>query len=290
MLMRMRVPLHALVGATMLVGLAWLVLTPPPRATGEQSEPGLVVRAPRPMDPMGAHRMGAGVMSEAAMKQMADTWWAKHPPVGASSHQVQSATFTAQNFRFDTDFDAATQIDTAKISVGQTVLWQWINGGHTVTSGAGSDDPAMGALFNQPLDTTHHSFSFTFNTAGTFPFFCGPHELSDMKGVVVVSGTAGVPPAGSGPLGFTADPSPNPTRTGAGFSFALRVAGRCRAEVFDARGRRAAVPLDEELLPGPHAGAWDGRTLAGTRAAAGIYYLRLTLPGYAGSRTIAVTR
>jgi len=50
-------------------------------------------------------------------------------------------------------------------------------------------------------------------------------------------------------------------------------------EVLDASGRRVALLHDGPLGPGPQEIAWDGRTLAGERAASGAYFYRLRCGG-----------
>jgi plastocyanin len=65
-----------------------------------------------------------------------------------------------------------------EVQVGETVTW--INddsGRHTVTSEDGAFDSGM--LGNG------RSFSFTFDKAGEYPYFCGPHR--SMVGTVVVT-------------------------------------------------------------------------------------------------------
>jgi len=229
-------------------------------------------------------------MSDAAMKKIADAYWATHPRVGKLSPQTAAAvTFNTGNVYFDSDGNLATQVDTAKITVGQSVLWQWVGGFHTVTNGFGGADPNSGLLFDQPNDATNQQFTFTFNSAGFFPFYCIFHEGLVMKGIVLVRNTTDVPSPRAA-LGFTAEPAPNPTTAESRFGFALRQSGRVRAEVLDVRGRRVALILDRDLDAGPHLAAWDGRASTGTHAAAGVYYLRLTLPGFAGTRRVVIAR
>lgn len=272
--MRWRVTVRVLTGVVLVFAVVWFALGGPGRVVSQPVSDGHTDHA---------------MMTEAGMRRWSDAWWASHRPVGASSSQAAAATFSVTNFRFELDGNSATQIDTARISVGETVNWTWITGIHSITNGTGSGDPAAGTLFDQPMDTNHKSFSFAFPNPGTFLFFCRPHELSDMKGVIVVSAVTGAP-APEAALGFTSDPAPNPTRDGARFAFSLRVPGRARAEVFDARGRRVAVALDGDLPSGPHTGGWDGRMTGGARAATGVYYLRLTLPGYSAGRAVAITK
>ena len=228
-------------------------------------------------------------MTEAGMQEWARSWWASHSPVGIASGLTPADTFRVRNFSFDADGNSATQVDTARILVGESVLWQWVEGTHTVTSGTDNNDPGAGTLFDQPSGSGAQQFNFAFPNAGTFPFFCRPHDFLQMKGVVVVSSTTGVPLAGPA-LGFTSAPAPNPARAGVTFGFALREAGRARAEVFDAGGRRVALALDRDLDAGPHVGTWDGRVNGGAKAGPGLYYVRLRIPGFSGSRAVVIAR
>jgi len=57
-----------------------------------------------------------------------------------------------------------------------------------------------------------------------------------------------------------------------------------RLELFDVRGRRLRTLVSGGLAAGTHTAAWDGRTERGERAAAGVYFLRLTTP--AGRRNL----
>ncbi len=142
---------------------------------------------------LAAPRKAAGG-GEGSMPGMNMSWFASHPRVGAMAATVlpPAATFTVQNYRFDLDANAATQVDTARILVGQVVAWSWINGVHTITNGTGDGDPNAGLLFDQPSQTGFTTFSYQFNTPGTYPFYCRYHgALFNMTGVIIV--TAPVP-------------------------------------------------------------------------------------------------
>lgn len=79
------------------------------------------------------------------------------------------------------------------INVGDTVFWQRVAGSHTVTNGTGSGDPSVGTLFDATINAGNTSFDFTFNTPGTFPYFCRPHEFANMKGTITVQGGNNAP-------------------------------------------------------------------------------------------------
>lgn len=235
----------------------------------------------------GGYPMAA--MSEAAMQRMGEAWFARHPETPSRTAGVITFadTVLVKNFVFDTDGNTAN-IDTVKINEGDTVLWQWVNGSHTITSGTGSADPNAGVMFNANSNTANRQFQFTFPNAGVYPYFCVFHEGSNMIGYVQVQSLTGVPSSQPARAGFVTDPAPVPSRGGVAFRFALSRAGHARADVFDVRGRRVTTVLDAEYGIGVFPGAWNGRAAAGSRVASGVYYLRLTLPGSTATRRIVI--
>jgi len=65
---------------------------------------------------------------------------------------------------------------------------------------------------------------------------------------------------------------------------------RVTISLFDVTGRRVATPLDEVRSAGEHKLLWDGRTTNGRPAASGVYFVRLTTPGFAASSRLTVVR
>src|SRR5262245_35510011 len=250
-------------------------------ATGLMLSTAKIVRQAKAAEPAAAassqcHHVA---MSDAEMKRWVNEFYATHPKVGDPSIEAAIDTFLATGTVFDTDHNLATQVDTMTIIRGQTVLWKWMDGTHSVTSGKSGDINA-GSLFDQPLDVNNPTFSFTFNTSGTFDFFCRPHVTFGMRGVVVVRALTDVRPADGDveSSGFVGAPVPNPSHGDVTVEFALRTAGRARLEVFDVAGREVAVALDRDLGAGRWQSQWDGRTQDGRAASAGVYYLRLQVP------------
>ena len=243
--------------------------------------------------PPAVHAMAGMAMTDATMQQQVDAWYAAHPARGTSTTAAPVDSFLANGFVFDLNtVGFGGTVDTAKINVGETVLFKWLSGSHTVTNGTSSLDPNVGTLFDVPLDITHLRFSYTFNTAGTYVFFCRIHESFNMFGVVKVAAPTGVEPVAgeAAGWGFASAPWPNPTRGGASFRFAIARPGRARVSVFDLEGRRVAVPVDLEMGAGSHSGSWDGRTSGGAPAPAGVYVLRLEAPGTTDTRRVTIER
>ena len=80
------------------------------------------------------------------------------------------------------------------IHVGDTVTWtvtQTVGAAHSVTSGNPSD-ANPGTVFDSgvSLRNNGNTYSHTFATAGTFPFFCTVHPTT-MRGTVIVQAGAG---------------------------------------------------------------------------------------------------
>jgi plastocyanin len=247
--------------------------------------------APRAAGRGEAHAMSMS-MTAAAMRQRVAEWYATHPSRGGSASAAPADSFLASGAVFDRDHSSLTPVDTAFITRGDAILFKWGSGIHTVTSGEGSLDPNSGLLFDHVLAAVTDNFTFVFDTVGTFPFFCYVHEGFGMRGAVVVREVASAPPAGAivGRFGFIAPPWPNPTRDGVSCRFAINRAGHARLEVLDLQGRRVAVMLDRDLGAGEFGSTWDGRMADGARAPAGVYLVRLSVPGRSESRRLSLER
>jgi plastocyanin len=169
--------------------------------------------------------------------------------------------------------------DLVVINVGDTVQWVWTGFSHTVTNGVDLADPAVGTLFDAPLNSLNRTFSRTFTTPGTVPFFCRPHLVMGMTGTIIVQAAAAaeqVPVRAA--LGLTGAPNPFNPRTV--ISYTLPAAAGVRMSVFDAAGRRLRVLSDGAAQDaGRHEMTWDGLGDDGRAAAAGVYMLTIDAVG-----------
>ena len=77
------------------------------------------------------------------------------------------------------------------IQPGDTVQWTWSAGGHSSTSGSPG---SPSGLWDSGILNQGATFSHTFNTAGSFPYFCSPHgACCGMTGTVTVSSPTPTP-------------------------------------------------------------------------------------------------
>ncbi len=97
----------------------------------------------------------------------------------------------------------------------------------------------------------------------------------------IVDATAGVGDRGPTVLAL-ARPQPNPGNGATLLRFSLPQAGHARLEILDLGGRRL-WQSEGDFAAGPQARRWDGRSTAGARVGAGLYFVRLATPW--GNRT-----
>lgn len=143
----------------------------------------------------GRRRFVAAVLALAATLGLAN-------PGAGGSYTVQ-----AQNY----EFLAPGGGSTLAVAVGSQVTWVASGDPHSVTSGTAgavdnrfADHPASAGLL-----TSGDTFTTTFTTPGTYPYFCEIHP-EQMSGVITVA-AATVPPT-PGPT-TAPTPGPTPTRT-----------------------------------------------------------------------------
>ncbi len=99
----------------------------------------------------------------------------------------QPGTITVVPFTVEVEVvDIAFTPEEVTIFEGDAVEWVWIEGVHTVTSGAGAGDPQAGDFFDEPSTAAKPLFTYVFTSSGIYPYFCEPHEFLGMVGTVRV--------------------------------------------------------------------------------------------------------
>jgi plastocyanin len=179
--------------------------------------------------------------------------------------------------------------NTLTIVEGDTVQWVRSGGSHTVTNGTGASDPDVGTLFDAPLNFSNPTFEYVFTTAGTYPYFCRPHESSGMTGTITVDVATGArPPLAAGVT--LRQNYPNPFNATTEIGYVLPQAGSVTLGVYDARGRRVATLENGVRSQGPHRAVWNGRTSDGGRVPTGIYFYRLQSGGFVMTKKLVILR
>jgi halocyanin-like protein len=71
-----------------------------------------------------------------------------------------------------------------RVSSGTTIAWDWKNGSHNVVPDTVPDGSNWEG--DDTIEQPDYSHEHTFETAGTYLYYCSPHESVGMKGAVVV--------------------------------------------------------------------------------------------------------
>lgn len=95
-----------------------------------------------------------------------------------------SATFTV-NVGSNTGGRNVFVPNTLQIAQGDTVNFVWVTTNHDVVSGDTSTCTATNNPLNSGSPTNPpHTYTYTFNTPGTYPYFCTPHCAAGMTAVI----------------------------------------------------------------------------------------------------------
>ncbi len=103
----------------------------------------------------------------------------------SSLSRAATRTVNISNFAFT---DTVSGNSTTTINLGDTVQWSWVSGTHSTTSGTcsapGTCTPS--GTWDSAIQSAPHTFTLTFNSAGSFPYYCRVHTTG-MLGAVVVN-------------------------------------------------------------------------------------------------------
>lgn len=107
--------------------------------------------------------------------------------------RCRADTITIYVFDFDYSINRPGEgpVQDAVVNVGDTVRWLWLGDFHTVTSCAGNPE-----VFDSGIFDTGDTFEQTYNTVGTWWYYCVPHGVDLGDGTAIgMAGTITVVPA-----------------------------------------------------------------------------------------------
>ncbi len=84
--------------------------------------------------------------------------------------------------------------------------------------------------------------------------------------------------------------TPNPFNPTTQLAFEIPYDGPVTLEIVDVAGHRVRTLVSGNLTGGTHLSVWDGRSDAGSRASAGVYYARLRTPDATTSRSLVLVQ
>ncbi len=178
-----------------------------------------------------------------------------------------------------------------EILQGDQVRWNRTAGTHTTTSGT---SPNANGLWSANLNGTTPSFTRTFNSAGTFPYFCTFHDPS-MAGSIVVEPTSGIldddgAEAGVPSVFALRQNSPNPFNAATQIEYGLEKDGNAQLSIYNILGQHVATLVNGFQPSGFHIVTWDGRDQNGHDTPSGIYFARLLTADVMMTRKMVLLR
>lgn len=90
------------------------------------------------------------------------------------------------------------------------------------------------------------------------------------------------------PASYALRASPNPFTSSTSIAYGLRAAGHVRISVCNVHGREVALLQNGNQIPGTYSVSWNGRADSGHRLSAGVYFIRISLPGAIESRKVVL--
>ena len=157
--------------------------------------------------------------------------------------------------------------ETLNISVGDTVVWQWIEGTHTTTS----DSTTGQNVWNEPIDAGHQVFRFVITAPGTHGYYCIPHQGLGMVGTIVASPVNGVDDELNQPKKFQLSQNyPNPFNPTTNLQYAISSRQFITLKVYNLLGKEIATLVNEEKPAGEYKVEFIGNNLP-----SGIYFYEL---------------
>lgn len=99
-------------------------------------------------------------------------------------------------------------------------------------------------------------------------------------------------PLGSGVIGGFSllRPRPNPAAGDTEIAFEAPAAAHVRLAIYDVQGRRVRVLREGPVSAGVHRLRWDGRARSGSAVAPGVYFVRLSVPGFEATESVVRIR
>jgi plastocyanin len=82
--------------------------------------------------------------------------------------------------------DTVSGTSTTTIPINTTVVWNWVSGPHSTTSGSCSGSCTPDGLWDSGVNNSPNVFMRVFNQVGTYHYYCSVHN-SFMQGTVIVT-------------------------------------------------------------------------------------------------------
>jgi len=173
------------------------------------------------------------------------------------------------------------------ISVGDTIVWQWVQGTHTTTS----DTTAGPDAWDAPIDNGHQVFRKVITTPGIHHYYCIFHQAFGMVGTITASNPSGVNDENISASGFKLEQNyPNPFNPSTVISYSINKPGFVSLKIYNSVGQEVESLINGDQSSGVHSIVFDAGNINGSSLASGVYFYRLKTQGYVQTRKMLLLK
>jgi plastocyanin len=165
------------------------------------------------------------------------------------------------------------------ITLGDTVLFQWVNGSHPTRSDNGTTIP----LFN--MNSTSTTKKIVLTSLGTVPFYCTAHGGpggQNMSGTITVTTSTGLNKSAS--LTNSLQVYPNPASEKINVSFNVKKDNNVNIKLIDVLGNEVATLINEKMS----AGEYREQLSIPSRISTGLYFVKISVGNDVAMKRISI--
>lgn len=184
-------------------------------------------------------------------------------------------TINVQNFSFNPT--------PTTVTVGDTIIWQWVSGTHTTTS---TSVPSGASTWDSPITSSNQTYVYKITTAGTYNYKCTPHESMGMTGTITAN-PIGITPLGSIiPKDYKLEQNyPNPFNPSTNIKFDIPVSGQVNIKVYDIIGNEIKTLVDGELKAGSYSVDFDASSIT-----SGVYFYKMITVNFTSTKKMILVK
>lgn len=194
-------------------------------------------------------------------------------PVYATTHNVSVANFS---------FSPAN----INATVGDTIKWNWSNGGHTTTcnGSSGTIRPSGAAPWNANINSGSPTFSYVLTVEGDYHYVCTPHA-PDMAGNINASPSS-ITQLTEIVRGYELSQNyPNPFNPATNIKFSVLKSSVVTLKIYSNLGQEVATLVNEKLSSGAYRVDWNAADFT-----SGIYYYTIKAGEFAETKKMLLIK
>lgn len=171
-------------------------------------------------------------------------------------------------------------------TVGDTIKWNWVSGGHTTTCNGtnGSTRPGGASPWDADLNNGSPTFRYVITVAGSYHYVCTPHA-PDMAGNITAVASA-ITQLSSLVSNYELSQNfPNPFNPVTKINFSIPKSTNVVLKVYNELGKEVETLVNENLAGGNYEVQFNGANFG-----SGIYYYRIEASGFVQTRKMLLIK